>query len=170
MSVHVLCGLLLSAAAAAADVKNRKIPGGLILFGWALGAGLWLGKWGGKGIFTWLTGACALLGVGFLLYRLHAFGAGDVKLLSVLGGVLGLRRGLSVFVLSLLLTVAYGMICAAGKGELKRFACRCLACLEGLFRRKDSQGMYGEMLHVCYGAVLFVSMLFWTGGVWLWNR
>lgn len=170
MSVHILCGLFLSGAAAVTDVKRKKIPGNLILIGLALGGGLWLGKWGLKGLLTWLAGTGALLGVSLLLYYLGAFGAGDVKLLSVLGGVLGLRRGFLVFVLSLLLAAAGGILYMFRQGELRSCLGRCRSYVQGLFLQKGRRCQSDDMLRICYGAAVFAAMLLLAGGEWLWIR
>lgn len=105
-----------------ADVRERRIPNVLILLG--LGTGFMLNGLGprgyGGGVFSNLPGAIGaggwLLGVAvglvlFMpLYALRAMGAGDVKLLAVLGGYLGAAEVLS---LGLVILIAGGVLATA---------------------------------------------------------
>ncbi len=79
---------LLLLAASVCDLKTRRIPNGLAAAG--LLAGL-LGHafWGGlPGLLGSLAGIAAALPL-LLLYAVHAFGAGDVKLLMAVGALMG---------------------------------------------------------------------------------
>ena len=104
--------------AAARDIQTRRIPNGLVAAGMALGlcGHAWAG--GGPGLIM------ALEGVGLALaalppYALGVLGAGDVKLLGVVGAIMG-----PVFLLWTLLgaALAGGLLAlawAAGRGVLR---------------------------------------------------
>ena len=95
---------LLLLAASACDLKTRRIPNGLAAAG--LLAGL-LGhayQSGLPGVLWSLAGIAVALPL-LLLYAVHAFGAGDVKLLMAVGALMG-----PTFLLWTLL----GAVCAAG--------------------------------------------------------
>lgn len=92
------------AAAAVSDLKSRRIPNLLILAGLALALAWHVlgppGRWsfdrdaaGAVGAAGWLFGASALLAVFFPFYALRAMGAGDVKLMMVVGAFFGARPG-----------------------------------------------------------------------------
>ena len=49
MSIPVFCALLLTALAAAMDLKEHRIPNFLAVAGWIAGAGLWMGFRGFQG-------------------------------------------------------------------------------------------------------------------------
>lgn len=105
-----------------ADVRERRIPNVLILAG--LGAGLLLNALGprgyGGGVLSshpgaigalgWLLGVVVGLALFMPLYALRAMGAGDVKLLAVLGGYLGATEVLS---LGLVILIAGGVLASA---------------------------------------------------------
>nr|WP_297939300.1 prepilin peptidase [uncultured Lachnoclostridium sp.] len=55
-----------------------------------------------KNIVIWLIGVCAPVFVLFILFFLKMIGAGDIKLMSVLGGFYGWKISLKVFLLALL--------------------------------------------------------------------
>lgn len=100
------------------DITSRRIPNPLILLGWALAA-LWHllappGHWafspdspGATGILGFLMGAGSLLLAFMPFYALRIMGAGDVKLMSVVGGFFGATTehwtqlvGVSLYVLA----------------------------------------------------------------------
>lgn len=82
------------------DVRSRRIPNYLILFGWTFSilchvfgrAGLWAFHPvlpGATGLVGWGLGVGTLLAVFLPFYVYGVMGAGDVKLMSVVGGFFG---------------------------------------------------------------------------------
>jgi len=95
--------LMLLIAAALYDMKEKRIPNIIILSGW--GAALFFNfrQSGGSGIFFCIVAAAITVAVLFPLFCLHAMGAGDIKLLSVIGAVHGLSYLFRVAVVWLVL-------------------------------------------------------------------
>lgn len=105
-------------AAIASDLRTRRIPNSLILAGWAFALGWHLfapqGDWtfdpvrpGAVGILGAIAGLVALLLAFMPFYALRIMGAGDVKLMSVVGAFFGASVdawvqlvGVSLFVLA----------------------------------------------------------------------
>ena len=87
ISLGVLVILLVTASWY--DVKSYRIPNWLILAGLVLGmlSGLWHGEW--AGMLTAIKGCAVGMAVLLPLYWLRAMGAGDVKLMAVVGAFLG---------------------------------------------------------------------------------
>jgi len=97
--LHIGVLTALSAAAVLHDLLFRRIPNGLVLLGMMLGlfiqsylhpgAGLFSDPGGSLGLDGALLGALTGLALFLPLYALRAMGAGDVKLLAMLGVWLG---------------------------------------------------------------------------------
>jgi len=97
LPVVLLAGLL--AWAVASDVRCRRIPNQLVLLGILAGLALQATVTPGAGLFSEPFGAvgmlkaCAGMAIGLLLllpmYALGAMGAGDVKLMAMIGTFLG---------------------------------------------------------------------------------
>ena len=88
MEVPVMTVLL--TAAGFFDVKERKIPNFLIVGGWGFALVFHLLRDGLQGVFSCITAIVITILLCFLLFLLHVIGAGDIKLLSVIGAVHGL--------------------------------------------------------------------------------
>ena len=78
--------LLLSASVS--DIRVRRIPNSLCVFGVLVGLGGHLFAAGMPGLAVSLLGMAAALPL-LLLYAVRAFGAGDVKLLMTVGALMG---------------------------------------------------------------------------------
>lgn len=72
------------------DVRSRRIPNALILFGWLGGFALNGVLGGGAGLLDSATGWLLCLGIGLPFWLLGWMGAGDVKLVAAVGVILGL--------------------------------------------------------------------------------
>ena len=67
------------------DLKTDRISNRLILFGLFLGLPYQILLNGARGILVFLLNGCVPILLFFLFYHIKALGAGDIKLLSVLG-------------------------------------------------------------------------------------
>ena len=167
MSIPVFCALLLTALAAAMDLKENRIPNFLAVAGWIAGAGLWMGFRGFRGIPVWFLGSICLGTAGILVWRLGGIGAGDVKLLSALGGMLSWKRGLWVFFAALVLTVAFGAVILWRQGQLALLWPRMKNALSGLL---DINGKHDgeEQTKICFAVMLFLAVLLRAAREWWW--
>jgi prepilin peptidase CpaA len=96
VSWMVLGGLV--AGAVATDVTQRRIPNPLILLGLFLGVALATTAAGLQGSLESLAGAAAGLALLLPLFAMRWLGAGDVKLMAVIGSFVGLPGVLWVVV------------------------------------------------------------------------
>ena len=120
----------LLAAAVWHDVRARRIPNAVVFPGMLAalllhallpaGAGLFGAQPGGLGILAALGGLA--LGLAFLLpmYALRLMGAGDVKLLAMVGAFVGAGQVLVIGVFALALGGVLALAFAAGQGSLRR--------------------------------------------------
>jgi prepilin peptidase CpaA len=112
--------LTLLIAAAVFDVRYRRIPNWLtvsgVLAGVALNTAIGLPE---AGTAFALEGLALGFGVYFLLYLLHAMGAGDVKLMAAVGALTGPANWLGIFIVSAIVGGVMGLLMVIVRGRLK---------------------------------------------------
>lgn len=102
-------------AASISDMRTGRIPNRLILWSAAILmpmlAALHLfnpqPSWLIADVLSGIIGACALFVVTFTLWQIGGFGGGDVKLLTLIGLVLGLEQGFAVLLGAQLLAAGF---------------------------------------------------------------
>lgn len=121
MLVQMLLALLVCLVANWFDFRTMKIPNRLVLCA-AIAGGLLQGVcFGVPGIGQWFLGLLPAL-ILLPFFGLHMIGAGDIKLLSALGGILGMRMGAFLLVLSFLTSGIFGILVLIKRGVfLARF-------------------------------------------------
>ena len=121
ISQTLFAGLLLMLALATfSDIKERKIPNALVMFGLLFSLIFQCILSGMAGGLDWILG----IGVGFLcfipLYVLRGMAAGDVKLMMAVGGFLGypliIKAVICVFLSGGVIAIVFVII----KGRFKR--------------------------------------------------
>lgn len=124
----VLGGLL--AGAVWHDVRARRIPNQLVLWGTLAGLALQASVTPGAGLFAEPFGALGLLrgayglGLGLLLllpmYALGAMGAGDVKLMAMVGAFLGPEEIVGAALFSMMAGGVLAVLAALWQGSLRK--------------------------------------------------
>lgn len=102
--------LVLLIAAMISDIRSGKIPNGLIVFGWMLACIIQTGSFGMTGGLIACKDAICLIGICLPVFLLHAIGAGDIKLWSVLAAMQGLAVTWQVAVVFFVLAGSYSLI------------------------------------------------------------
>ncbi|NGZ86498.1 A24 family peptidase [Duganella aceris] len=123
----LLC--LLLALAVWNDLRTRRIPNQLVfagaLLGLALnaavpdGAGLFIAPFGGIGLLWSLAGLGLGLALLLPMYMLRALGAGDVKMMAMIGAFVGPSAVLDIVLLTLLAGGVLALAVAAWTGRLR---------------------------------------------------
>lgn len=108
LGVCCLTGIL--AVAAYSDYAEYRVSNSLIVSGWFAGFCIRIYESGISGIAYWCIGTVLVIGVLGIFYLLRMFGAGDVKLMSVIGGFTGLIFSLKVFAAAVLISGVMSVI------------------------------------------------------------
>lgn len=106
--------LLIVIPAAIFDVRSRRIPNWLVLIGLVLGFGLNSFLYGTSGLKTAGLGFVLAFAIYFVLYVLHAMGAGDAKLMGAVGSIVGPGNWFGIFIITAILggVAALGLLLA----------------------------------------------------------
>lgn len=102
--------LALVTTAAFIDIRSRRIPNWLTLGGVITGLSVQTVYGGFSGLKAAAAGMTVAFGLYFLLYLLHAMGAGDVKLMAGVGALVGPAKWMTIFAAS---AIAGGILALA---------------------------------------------------------
>lgn len=171
-SVVLIQGGVLSvygSAAALMDLRRRRIPNSLTLSGLFLALLLRL-VLGWPSLLDGLAGLGLGLGIGIALYAFRVWGAGDGKLLTMLGAFLGLGRLPGALALAALIGGVMAVIQAGRRGVLIPAFLNIRRLLTGFTRGGKSEpriAMAG-VLTLPYGVPLALGGVLWwfLGGTW----
>ena len=119
MDPAVVALTVLLAAASVEDLRSRRIPNILVGFGLCIGFGLAWASMGAPGLWFALKGTAAAFALFLPLFLLRAFGAGDVKLMMVVGSLVGAQDSLIIAMMAL---VASGALALGSSIASRRLA------------------------------------------------
>lgn len=112
--------LIVALAAAMYDVRYRRIPNWVSVGGIAAGVLANSLKHGVPGLLFALGGFALGFGLYFLLYLIHAMGAGDVKLMGAIGALVGWKNWIAIFVIAAIVGGIMAMIVIVTRGRVKK--------------------------------------------------
>jgi prepilin peptidase CpaA len=118
--------------AGAGDARWRKIPRALTTAG--LLAGLAFHIYSG-GFWSSLAACLIAFALGLTLFQLGAIGGGDVKLITALGAMLGLKQWLIAMEIAILVAAAIALFQALRRGLLRQTLRNILETLKWLVAR-----------------------------------
>jgi prepilin peptidase CpaA len=111
--------VLIVAPAALFDYRQRRVPNWLSLAGVLLGIGLNFFLYETPGLWNSLKGMGLAFAIYFLLYLIHAMGAGDVKLMAAVGAIAGMWNWVGILVVTLLFGGLAALVLVTGKRRLR---------------------------------------------------
>ena len=141
-------------AAAISDLRTRRIPNWLPVSGAALGFALNIWYGGLWGALSSLGGAALGLGIFMVLHIAGGMGAGDVKLFSAVGALIGPQALVIVFVFTGLVGGVAALALSASRGRLRETLAKTGALAMGI--RTEATA---DSLRLPYGAVIAAGAL-----------
>jgi prepilin peptidase CpaA len=167
--------ILIVGVAAVSDIRYRRIPNWLILAGLILGIGVnvFLFEWAG------LSESLKGLGIAFLayfpLYLLRGMGAGDVKLMAVVGCVVGWKNWLGILFLTAILGGLAALALLLGRRQLVHGLTNVGNLVAGLLsfrapyaRNEELDLASPKSMKLPHGVVIACACVLFLGAAWLW--
>lgn len=147
LSLCIVSGVLLGAVAS--DLRSRRVPNTLVVYGTLLGlsfqalapAGSGLFPGSEPGLLAGLLGGLAGLALFLPLYVLRIMGAGDVKLVAMTGVWLGAQGALNATLWTLVAGGVLALAAALSSGVLRQVGRNVLWIVRAGVLRTASQGM-----------------------------
>ena len=170
MSFGIFLPVVISAVAVWMDLRDASVDNGWILFSFITGLVIQVMEKGPKGGIIFLTGAAVpviLLGI---LFVLRMLGAGDIKLLCALGGIMGPRTIVECIVYSLLAGAGISLAILISTGGIRRRFLYlyqymnefyCTGEIHPYYRKGMS---FPENFH--FTVPIFLSAVLYAGGVY----
>jgi len=112
--------LIVVLAAAVYDVRYRRIPNWIAVCGIALGLVSNSIAHGIPGLLFALAGFALGFCLYFVLYLIHAMGAGDVKLMGAIGALVGWKNWIAVFVIAAIVGGIMATIIILARSRVKK--------------------------------------------------
>lgn len=152
------------------DLAEERIPNSWMTAGWITGFILQVYLKGRLGIPAFLTGGLLPVFLLFLLFYLRMMGAGDIKLLSVLGGLMGPEAILFCifysFICSAILSFAILYICDNFKERFQYFITYIHQCFQS--KQRIPYRLLGKKRqeHLHFSVAVLMGVLLWIGGIY----
>jgi prepilin peptidase CpaA len=112
--------LVIVGIAAMYDVRYRRIPNWLAVTGIAFGMSLNIFLFGWRGLRLSLLGFGLAFAIYFPLYLLHGMGAGDVKLMTSVGAIVGWADWLGIFIFTAIVGGVAAIVLLLIRSRLRR--------------------------------------------------
>ena len=160
--------LVVVLAAAVYDVRYRRIPNWVSVGGIASAVLANSLTHGIPGLLFSLAGFALSFGFYFLLYLIHAMGAGDVKLMGAIGALVGWKNWVAIFVIAAILGGIMAMILIISRNRVKRTFWNIGYLLNEMRRgraayvsREELDVQSPQSVGLPHGAVIAVATIFY---------
>lgn len=166
--IRLLSAAFLASVAFAMDLRSHKVSNTWIALGWIWGMCLRYAAGGWSGVAVFLAGAATPIFLLFPLFYFRMLGPGDIKLLSVLGGLLGSGEIIRLILLSFFLggALSLGILIVTGTllFRLQYFVNYFRVCIKNRERRPYYKtGQQAENIHFTLPVLL--SLFLYVGGI-----
>ncbi|SIT50173.1 Flp pilus assembly protein, protease CpaA [Paraburkholderia piptadeniae] len=155
-----ICLLVLLATAAGTDLHSRRIPNWLVLAGLTLAlAAQWWQHGAAQGYASWglgvLTGGCLFLP----LYLLRGMGAGDVKLMAMVGAFVGPELAFEIVLVTCTIGGIWALAVVVFKRALKSAGTNMLAIVLSKGHVEAGKGAASSVGSLPYGVAIAIGTL-----------
>ena len=161
--------LVIAFLGACMDVRNEKIANGAIVIFIFIGLIYQTTIHGVVGIVEYLKGAGVPLLLLFVLFVFRMLGPGDIKLLSALGGIMGIGAILKCIVLSFIfgaiLAIAILVLCGNLGQRIRYF----IEYITRFLQTKEIAAYYRpgmQMENFHFSIPIFMSIILYVGGIY----
>lgn len=168
MSVMEWLVVLYAFGAMLLDLKTRKIDNRYLIAGWAAGGIIALLQPFSGGLLRYLGGALLPVLLLYILFYYRMMGAGDIKLLSVLGGMLGIRSSIFLLICSFLaggILAAVVLTVTGAWARRFRFFVRYVKNYRATGIRVPYRPKASRRAYLHFSLPVFAAVLLWKGGV-----
>lgn len=90
--MKIIISFFLLVIAMAQDIRSGRVSNKLILYGLSFGLICKIQEYGARGIYLYLRNISVPVILLYLLFLMHVLGAGDIKLFSMIGGILTIQE------------------------------------------------------------------------------
>jgi len=143
------------------DIRSFRIPNWLTYSTLAVGISYFTIVRGYEGLLFSLAGAAAGFALLILPYIIGGAGAGDVKLMGVVGSFLGAQGVVMVFLISCILAGIYALILISSKGTLIDTLKRYGKILKGFIITQQfiyiPPSFKEKQVKICYGLIVALA-------------
>ncbi|MCI9546233.1 MAG: peptidase A24 [Lachnospiraceae bacterium] len=168
-AIRLLSAAILVSVAFGMDLHRHMVSNVWILFGWVWGLSVQYIMHGWGGVAQFLIGAVIPILWLFPLFYFRMLGPGDIKLLSVLGGLLESRAVIQLIILSFFLggILSLGILIVSGTFlfRLRYFVDYFRECIKSKERRPYYKtGQQEENIH--FTLPILLGVFLYVGGIY----
>ena len=167
--VTTLFLLHLTGTAVIWDVRCRKIPNALAITGLLCGLSYQIACFRWSGLRTFFSGVLLTLCVTGWMYIFRMMGAGDIKLLAVIGGFLGPRDGFRLLVFTFLVGGVYSAALLIKRRNLYSRFFYLKTYITRYYRTKQWEPYRGDGCedgYLYFSIPIFVGVICYVGGIY----
>lgn len=165
--LRYILALTIAVIAAVMDLYSEKIANWCIYLFWILGLGYQIGFLGMAGIWLFLKGAFTPIIILFGLFVFRMLGPGDIKLLSALGGIMGITSIMKCILFSFLIGAVLSAAFIAVSGNLRQRLWYFTDYIIQFINTKKITPYYKpgrQIENIHFGIPVLLSVMLYAGG------
>lgn len=138
------------------DIKEYKISNKLILVGLPISLAVGLADRGWQGFGNWIVGIILPIVLLFVIFCIGGLGAGDIKLLSVIGGYIGK---------DILIVICYSFFAGAILSILHQFYLSLNSLIDNKSQFSNNSKINKSKKIICFSVAILIGYGIYLGGL-----